>query len=255
MFEIAYLQDPGNGRLRHEEKLVLAECERRGIPVQLYTAKRIQRRQLHLGPHAFICGDADAIHGAVRQLQIPIPECHDYPASLTSYLKRRTWTSDLGSVEQSILNGDSPPLFVKPSARLKSFTGLVVAGPDDFYAIGNTSRREPVWCSEVVTWRSEYRAYVIGEELAGLDFYQGDESVKPCLETIRSALRDYRAAGDAPAAYGIDFGVLSDGETALVEANDGYALGAYHIGAAAYTTLLFTRWAELLESSQRKEIS
>ncbi|QJE97675.1 ATP-grasp domain-containing protein [Luteolibacter luteus] len=247
MFEIAYLEDPGNGRLRHEEKLVRSECERLHIPVQIYTAKRIHRRQLPLDPHAFICGDADAMHGAMRQLNIPIPACHDYPAALTSYLKRRTWKSDLGTVETRISGQEAPPTFVKPSGRIKCFTGRVLEQHDDLYLIGNVSRREPVWCSEVVRWLSEYRVYVIGEEIAGLNLYSGDESAKPCLGTIQAALRDYRASGEAPAAYGIDFGVLDTGETALIEANDGYSLGAYQIGAEAYTRLLFTRWAELLK--------
>jgi len=250
MFEIAYLEDTGNGRLRHEEKLVRTECERRGIPVQLFTAKRIHRRQLPLGPHAFICGDADAMHGAMRQLKISVPTCHDYPTSLTPYLKRRTWKSDLGSVEESILHRGAPAVFAKPAGRIKCFTGRVIEHGDDFYSAANVSRREPVWCSEVVTWLSEYRAYVIGEEIVGLDFYHGDESVKPCLDTIRAALRDYRAAGEAPSAYGIDFGVLGSGETALIEANEGYSLGAYRIEARPYTELLFARWAELLGKSE-----
>jgi hypothetical protein len=65
---------------------------------------------------------------------------------------------------------------------------------------------------------------------------------------VKAALRDHRASGIAPSAYGIDFGVLSTGQTALVEANDGYALGAYEIAEEPYTDLLFTRWKELLGS-------
>lgn len=250
MFEIAYLETTGNGRLRHEENLVRTECERRGIPVQLYTAKRIHRRQLPLGPRAFICGDFDAMHGAMKQLKIPIPECPDYPSSLAPCLKRRTWKSDLGSVEENILQRGAPAIFAKPAGRIKCFTGRVFEQGDDFYSTANVSRREPVWCSEVVRWLSEYRVYVIAEEIVSLDFYQGDESVKPCLATIQSALRDYRAGGEAPAAYGIDFGVLESGETALIEANEGYSLGAYRIEARPYTELLFARWTELLGKGQ-----
>jgi hypothetical protein len=68
------------------------------------------------------------------------------------------------------------------------------------------------------------------------------------LPTIDQALAAYRASGEAPAAYGIDFGVLSDGQTALIEANDGYSLGAYQIGATAYTDVLLTRWQELVST-------
>jgi len=63
---------------------------------------------------------------------------------------------------------------------------------------------------------------------------------------LDSALAAYPDSGEAPSAYDIDFGVLASGETALVEANDGYALGAYQICGHDYTDLLFTRWEELL---------
>jgi hypothetical protein len=39
------------------------------------------------------------------------------------------------------------------------------------------------------------------------------------------ALKRCTLSGLAPAGYGIDFGILSTGETALVEVNDFYSLG------------------------------
>jgi hypothetical protein len=65
---------------------------------------------------------------------------------------------------------------------------------------------------------------------------------------VDAALAAFRASGEAPSAYGIDFGVLSTGQTALVEFNDGYALGAYKISSSAYTDLLLTRWNELVST-------
>ncbi|MBW8810364.1 MAG: ATP-grasp domain-containing protein, partial [Lysobacter sp.] len=64
-----------------------------------------------------------------------------------------------------------------------------------------------------------------------------------------AALENFHRSGEAPAAYGIDFGVLCDGQTALVEANDGYSLGAYKkISNAVYTDLVMARWAELVST-------
>jgi hypothetical protein len=79
MFARAFLEEAGNGKLRHEEELLRGEFERRWIPVTLYTAKRIQRRQLPLSAETFIAGDMDAMHGAMRQLKIEIPAPNDYP--------------------------------------------------------------------------------------------------------------------------------------------------------------------------------
>ncbi len=54
-------------------------------------------------------------------------------------------------------------------------------------------------------------------------------------------MREYR---DAPAGYGIDFGVTADRQTLLVEVNDGYALGCYGLQHDLYAQLLSARWSE-----------
>jgi len=246
MFTKAFLEEAGNGKLRHEEELLRAELERRGIPVTLYTAKRIQRRQLPLSAETFIAGDMDAMHGAMRQLKIEIPAPNDYPKSLLPFMHRRVWTSTLGDVERRVIEGNGEAIFAKPADRRKSFTGRAFGSMDDFREIGSVSRRQEVWCSEVVEWTSEYRVYVISEKIVGVDLYAGDGKVALDSATVEAALAAYRVSGEAPSAYGIDFGVLATGQTALVEANDGYALGAYKISAGAYTDLVMTRWEELV---------
>jgi hypothetical protein len=246
MFSVAFLQDLGSGRLRLEEKMLKSEFERRGVPVELYTIKRIQRRNLPLSGDTFIAGDMDAMHGAMMQLEINIPEPNDYPKSLKTFLHRRIWKSTLGEAERKVAEEGNPPMFVKPSARRKSFTGTVLDLSRTYMPIGAVSRRQEVWCSDVVRWKSEYRAYVIGHTVVGLDHYHGDPGAPLDMTKVDQALRAYQDSGEAPSAYGIDFGVLESGETALVEANDGYALGAYKVAAEPYTDLLIRRWQELL---------
>jgi hypothetical protein len=247
MFAVAFLQDLGSGRLRLEEKLLKAELERREIPVELYTLKRIQRRSLPLSAESFVSGDMDAMHGAMAQLEIAVPPPNDYPASLAPYLHRRIWKSTLGEVERRVFEYSGQPVFVKPAERRKSFTGRVVGPSSGDAPIGAVSRRQEVWCSEVVDWISEYRVYVIDDEIVGVDHYAGDPGVSLDMGKVAEALSAYRKSGEAPSAYGIDFGVLHNGESALVEANDGYALGAYEIAAKPYTDLLIRRWQELLQ--------
>lgn len=244
----AFLEESGNGKLTHEQQLLYSEFERRGIPTVLYTAKRIQRRQLPLSSDAFVAGGIDAMHGAMRQLKIDIPAPNDYPKSLAPFLNRRIWTSTLGIVERQILEGYGEPVFAKPAHRCKSFTGRTFVSMDDFRRIGNISRRQEVYCSEVVTWSSEYRVYVIGSQIVSVDIYDGDAKIALDSAVVEAALSAFRSSGEAPAAYGIDFGVLATGQTALIEANDGYALGAYKISASAYTDLLLTRWNELVST-------
>lgn len=233
-----------------EAQLVREHCEKLGIPAQLYTPKRLNRRQLPLTATTFVFGDMDCMRAAMQQLRIPAPHAMDYPTSLARFLHRKVWRDDLGGVKAQLAEG-APSLFVKPASRAKRFTGRVFNDVSDFHVVGDTSLREPVWCSTVVAWRSEYRVYVVGDEVVGIDHYGGDASVPLDGQTVADAVAEFRNSGEAPAAYGIDLGVLSSGETALVEANDGFALGAYRIGSEPYGRLLFARWRELLATAER----
>lgn len=252
MFRIAYLEQRGNG-LDLEERVVGEVLAQRGVEVRRYTRKQIDRRVLPLDADSFIMGTTPCMHGAMRQLGIEIPSPNDYPLMLRDFLKRQVWTCRLDEVEARLFDDAQTPVFVKPADRLKTFTGRVFDSRGDLYFLGSSSRRQQVWCSQVVQWRSEFRAYVIDAKVVALAHYHGDPQLRPCERTIDEAVRRYRDSGEAPAAYGIDFGVLASGETALVEANDGYSLGAYEVGAVDYTELLLARWAELL--STRKAIA
>jgi hypothetical protein len=48
------------------------------------------------------------------------------------------------------------------------------------------------------------------------------------------------------AAYAIDFGVLRDGRTALLDVNDGYSLGTCGCPPEISVEVLITRWTELV---------
>jgi hypothetical protein len=244
MFQRAFIEITGNRKYRLEELLVQQACEALGIEVVPYLAKQIQRRQLPLTRDSFICGDMDAMHGAMKQLGIEPPVPNDFPTSLARYFRRKVWRSSIRALEHALEEGRE--IFAKPAGRRKRFTGRVFTSPADRYYLSGTSAQEPLWCSEVVRWISEFRVYVIHGEVVSINPYQGDASESLCESTLRDAIEAFTGSGEAPAAYGIDFGVLDTGETALVEANDGYSLGAYGIDAESYTRLLFTRWEELL---------
>jgi hypothetical protein len=112
-------------------------------------------------------------------------------------------------------------------------------------ALGGASDHSPVWCSEIVEWLSEYRVYVVRGKIVGTGHYAGDAS--KCLDRgqVDEAVACFEASGDAPGGYGIDFGVLSTGQTALIEVNDGYSLGSYGLADDLYTDLIIARWAEM----------
>lgn len=73
---------------------------------------------------------------------------------------------------------------------------------------------------------------------------------EPDIAIVQAAATKMKLSG-GPVAYALDFGVLSDVRTALVEVNDGFALG-YYKGACSYkdfSRLLHGRWTELTSSN------
>ncbi|NEO87531.1 MAG: ATP-grasp domain-containing protein [Spirulina sp. SIO3F2] len=245
MITQAFVQEQGNGRLGDEEQLVVAELQNRGIPFTLYTEKRIRRRQLPLTPNTLVVGDMPCVLGALKQLGIPEPEPNDYPASLQDFLHRRVWRSTLQALENQLRRGLSTPIFAKPASRRKRFTGCVFESEYDLRQVYGVSRQESLLCSEVVSWLSEYRVYVVNSEIRSIDHYAGDETIPIDRGVVESAIAQLNAAREAYAGYALDFGVLASGQTALVEMNDGFALGAYQIDRQNYTDLLWARWLEL----------
>lgn len=245
VIRLAFVQEEGNGLLDPEMRQVADELGRRGVPVQLFTEKRLTRRQLALAPDTLVVGYVPVVLGALHQLGVPAPAPNDYPACLRPLLHRRVWESTVGEVIDSVHDGRFDRAFVKPKGRLKHFTGVVVESPADLYRLGNTSRRQPTYCAEVVAWRSEHRFFVIEGRIVGARAYAGDGAAAPEGGVVAEAIRALLVAGEAPAGFGIDFGVLASGATALVEMNDGFSLGAYGLEDALYTDLVTARWCQL----------
>ncbi|MBD2454799.1 ATP-grasp domain-containing protein [Nostoc sp. FACHB-87] len=244
MIQKAFIQEKGNGRMEPEMADLLAELNHRGIPVETFTEKRLHRRQLPLATDTLVAGYIPVVLGALRQLGIDLPNLTDYPQCLQAFLHRQIWRSTVGQIIQRIYD-DHAPIFAKPQNRKKQFTGHVFASPSDLMYLQGTSHRTPVYCSEVVEWLSEYRVFVIRGEIVGIKHYWGNSSVAVDLSAITEAVQLLNVSGEGTAAYGIDFGVLSDGVTALIEWNDGFALGSYGLDKSLYTDLIVTRWCEL----------
>jgi hypothetical protein len=193
-----------------------------------------------LGPEVGIVGYLGDVHAGLLKLGRPIPDPDDYPSPLQPFLGRRVWRGTLSDVRASI-----DPIFVKPLEH-KAFTGFCWGGQADA-----ASRRRivthdddtPVWLSEPVEMVAEYRCMVLYRQIIGCRLYKGDWSKAPNRETVEAAVA---AMGKkAPKAYLLDFAVLADGRTVLVEFNHAFSFGHYGLPPVSYARMLSARWYEL----------
>lgn len=187
-----------------------------------------------------ICGGIGMIHRRLKDFDINTDEIN-YPDELNSYLKRDIWYSTINEVR------DSPeqwPVFVK-SVEGKKLTGKVIASITDLVGCGSCDDNYDVICSNVKDIISEWRVFVRYGKVLDVKPYKGDWTVHYDPEIIKNTINDYTTA---PAAYSIDFGVTSEGETILIEVNDGYALGCYGLSYWLYSKFMLSRWAELTDT-------
>lgn len=247
MIEKAYIQTYGNGKMEPEHRGIQLILESRNIPVSLFTQKTLDRRRLDLSPKCLVAGETSVISKALKQLMVELPAPNTYPEALRYMLKRNIWESTLKAVLSDL---DSNPfhagVFVKPKDSAKKFTGFVLHSLSDRYLLKGASLQTPVFCAEPVHWLSEYRIFVLNSRIVGIKHYWGDEQIRLDLSEVEKAINHFETSTERTNGYGIDFGVLQNGETALIEWNDGYALGSYGLDDMLYTDLILARWEEMM---------
>lgn len=196
-------------------------------------------------------GSVEFVRKAMGLAGIPEPGNLSYPDILQPYLHRHVGQRRAGSVLGH--------WFIKP-VTTKAFTGFVfdtMENPEtldchdriQYNEFLMLSPDDMVWISEPVTWVSEVRYYVIGGEILGWGRYDDgpDEAAEPDLSVISEMAKAMAGADSAPAAFTLDAGVLSTGETALIECNDAWAVGYYKgtLNYKDYVRMLWRRWEQL----------
>ena len=215
-----------------------------GYAVDFYMCDDLKVRRCRLSRDTLLVGGPASVHEALRQLGILPPTAPNLPECLAAYRGRRVWATDWGAIHREFLQGRTEPVFVKPLDDVKAFIGHVLRSKDDLTATIRFSANMKLLASEVVKFESEWRLYVLRNEVIGIAHYEGDPFRYPDPEVARAAVRDFQP--EASVAYGIDFGVTDDGRTLLVEVNDAYALGSYGLAPPKYAAMLEARWLEMV---------
>jgi len=171
---------------------------------------------------------------------------------LQPYLHRRVLES---------LKSDIDPtsdVFVKPSYEIKAFTGFCLQASDAYnleeYAA--VPENTPCWVVDRVRFVSELRYYVARPGTAPYGRYDDGDDDAPLPDT---AIVDEMADllwQKLRHPFAMDVGVLSTGETALIEMNDAWAIGLYKAALSPldYYKFLRARWDSVLCEIQLLDI-
>ena len=235
-------------RLDREERLVADYIKSHGDAYDIAPLSFFKKGKIDVSKFNLVVGTLSFMKLALKQLQIELPAIDSYPSELSCFFHRKIWQSNLERVLYDfVLNGCA--VFIKPALRTKRFTGFVLNNEDD-WRIQGVSKHELVWCSEPVTWVSEWRVYVVKGNIAFVAHYEGDKAHTVDIAIVRAAIQKIKS----PRSYAIDFGVLADGATALIEMNDGFSIGAYGgIDGKTYYEMLQDRWDEIIVCANTKQ--
>lgn len=188
-------------------------------------------------------GSVEYLRAAFESLGAEEPSPMSYPPELRSFLLR-----EIRPLSASDALALSDPIFLK-SQSTKILTGFVFdpSDPEHRSRLLALNPSEPLWASAPVRFIREDRFYIHQRRCLGSARYDpdGEESIPaPDASVIERALLSLPS--DHP-PLALDFGALHDGQTALVEANDAWALGLYSnaLDASAWLDFLWARWERL----------
>lgn len=238
-----------------ECRVVGQACLMGDIPQRVVCLESLADQVEALKAGALPVGSVQFVAEAMRLAGIKKPDLSTYPADLAPFLGRAVRVTPLAQVQGTC--------FIKP-VETKLFTGFVLDEKrrDSEYSehdleqlkiVRGLRPETMVWVSSPVAFLSEARYYMLKSRLIGFARYDPDgrdDAGMPDLDVVEQAANTLDTSRDAPVAYALDMGVLSDGSTVLVEVNDAWATGYYgrDMSPKAYLQWLWARWSQLLES-------
>lgn len=195
-------------------------------------------------PSAIVFGGVLTVRNALKRLGIRPPLPLDYPEALRPFFERPISQTTLGQVRKAEGQEGFQPVFIKPIEHAKAFSGHVVRQFKDLIPTAHVPDDYPIWTSPEVTFLAEYRCFVLRGKVVGLRAYRGDPLLFPAATIVRAAVSAWK---DQPVACSIDFGVMDNGLTAVVEVNDGFALGDMGLGSIIFARMIEARWDQMVE--------
>lgn len=166
------------------------------------------------------------VHKAFKQLGLEIPESIDYPEELSEYFGRK-----IEKIQFNDIFKLEYPYFIKPT-KYKQFAGKVVREFKDLIGLVDT---ELYLTKEILDIVSEWRVFIMDGEILGVKHYKGDPFICAKKDKTEEIISKYKSA---PNIYSLDLGILSNGETIVVEVNDGYSSGNYGLSELQYAKFL-----------------
>lgn len=198
-------------------------------------------------PTNIVVGSVEQCVQWLAQNNYNVPELIDV-RPFEEFMGRTTKVMDIS--EANIICKDTP-IFIKPASAIKAFTGFVADSPFTLQVWSNGYKGEVI-VQPVIEIVSEYRLYINCHTIIGMKHYRGDclavfdrVLIEKCVDVSYKVLYNH--------SYTLDFGVLEDGSTVLIEINDAWAIGNYGLEPMDYYLFVRNCWLQITGIRTRQE--
>lgn len=132
-------------------------------------------------------------------------------------------------------------IFIKPTPEhQKAFNGFVSLSKAQTQLSLAGYKGEKVLTSPVVNILSEWRCFVVKNELLDARCYKGDFKIAPDWSKAEKIAKTYKAYD----AWSFDLAVLDSGLTVIIEMHEVFSLGTYGVNPNTFALMLETAWAQ-----------
>lgn len=237
-----------NGLLQHfgaaKTQDMVTHCSLRQI--ETFRQNGIANSRLKNNP--IPVGSVEFCRAYATLLGVSLPEQNPYPPCLLPHLKRKIHSDIYGLVPAG--------MFVKPKHQTKLFSGHIIGAFPSHETAPADIANTVVYVAEPVQWLSEYRYYVADGGLIGFSRYDDGEADTniPDEGFVADVIARLTHSGIRSAA--IDFGVLVNVETALIEVNGPWAIGYYPSEAMSklqYIDFLSRGWRDTISLNNKAD--
>lgn len=206
-----------------------------GIPFETFN----NAHQISLEPHNIVIGSVESCESFLNNMGLEIPVPIDMLKLAPVSGRRFRVESKKRFLEYYQLY----PYFIKSHNKHKAFTAFVAKNEADVLMYTNKFNGDFL-LSDVLDIIAEYRFYINKGKLIGAKHYLGDFLFFPDPEFIKNAV-NFSTNILPHLSYSLDFGVLKTGETVLIEAQDGWAIGNYGLEPYDYIKFVKDRWLQI----------
>lgn len=214
-------------------------AEEAGITVKMFTTYK----NIPSEPHNIVVGSVEMCYNWLFVNNFLLPELISL-LMFKLFLGRQVIIVPIDQIKY--------PSFIKPYNNIKAFTGFV-ADNKLFVDIFAEGYQGLVLMQEIVDIVSEYRLYINCNKIVGMKHYSGDCLIFPDRQFIQRCV-DYSLELMDNHSYTLDFGVLTDGSTILIEVNDMWACGNYGLEPLDYYYCVRNRWLQITGLRHKMEI-